>query len=598
MWLSAVWRVARPPSRKLERAPAGGSEDAVPASPRGVRRWLRRLLLGLVAVALTTLGFAAADAWAVARELRAGRAALSDIVERDAFSGDLKTNAREAATHVEDAVRRANRSPWLKVWSRVPLLGRQASWVRDAAGGADAITAAAVAAADRIAPALERVGDGPSRLALLETVDQELAKLRAVARSVRLDGGWLLPPMRGANRELERNLTRLRVALDNGIAAVRGVKSFLKGPGTYLVLAANNAEMRAGGMVLQAGTIRTDGGRILPGPFRSTADLFLSEGVSVPREMASLYGWLDPGREWRNTGTSPNFPVTAGIYAAMAERAGFGRVDGVLQIDVVALKHVLEAIGPVRVGGVGYRSDNVERLVMHDLYVAFGEEHEGRRLGFSALAVETFRSLERGGWKAADLISSLRDATAGRHLLAWSRDPDENEGWERLHLDGSLDPDGLMFAVQNHAGNKLDWFLRPEATIAVEPRPDGWRHLNVRLDIANRTPPGQPGSVRGFGQIVPRGTYRAFVTFYLPGWATNVEVKGYDVLSVGTDGPMRILAVRLDVPRAETRSIDLVFSAPRGHDTIVLLPAGRARPIPIRIDGKVRNDAVRRTIAL
>ena len=69
---------------------------------------------------------------------------------------------------------------------------------------------------------------------------------------------------------------------------------------------------------------------------------------------------------------SPNFIFTGPIYRGMAPNAGFGEVDGVLEVDAVALRDLLDVIGPVELDGVTYDATNVEQKVLNESYLTFG----------------------------------------------------------------------------------------------------------------------------------------------------------------------------------------------------------------------------------
>jgi hypothetical protein len=84
------------------------------------------------------------------------------------------------------------------------------------------------------------------------------------------------------------------------------------GNSTLLLLLGNNAEMRAGsGMFLTVGTLTVSDGRLDVGEIVPTFDFQLPEPVTVDTDLAARWGWLEPGREWRNLGVSPRFDVTA-----------------------------------------------------------------------------------------------------------------------------------------------------------------------------------------------------------------------------------------------------------------------------------------------
>jgi hypothetical protein len=583
-------------------APTGRTFPAA-TPPRGDRRRrLRRLILAAALVAVgVPAGLAVRDALAVANEVRAGRQRFSALVHQGLTGGSNLTGvARSGARRFAVARMRAYDSPWLGAWAHVPLLGRPARWLREATTATATLSREATASVARIEPRLDAATAGPAgRLELLDAVQTEFERLRTIVAGVRLPGtGWFLPPVNSAAHELSSDLTRLRAALRDGAVSARGLRAFLAGPSRYVMLAANNAEMRAGGMVLQVGLLGAKDGRVVPGRFHSTAELILDKAVPVPPELNTLYGWLEPGREWRNAGSSPNFPVVGRLYASMAGSIIQGTIDGTLQLDVLGLKALLTVVGPVEVEGRRYDENNVERLVMHDLYAQFGTEQDTRRHEFSALAAATLAKLNSGDWKLADLARALGGAVKGRHLLAWSRDAAQQAAWHSLGIDGALDRDGVMVTVQNHGGNKLDWFVSPAVSFDVQQLPGGARRIRMKIRIDNPTPAGEPLAVAGDGRIVPAGDYRALVAAYLPGWATDVKVPGHTVTLVGPDGPMRVIGVRVDIPRGESASLTVEFSAPPDERALDLLPSGRARPVRYTIGGRAFDDAVLRRIAV
>lgn len=573
------------------------------ASPRRRARRRRRLFIPLAIFACAAailLGLALIDAGRAAREVRAGRAAFTRLFDEGLFAqGELAPSASNGARHFDAAANLVKNSRWLDAWARVPALGRPARWLKSATRTTATLARQAAVSVTRIEPGLDTLADPKARLLFLARLERELKTLRSAVASIRLPpAGGFLPPVDAAERELTKDISRLRRALDDGVVALNGLQSFLGGPSTYAILAANNAEMRAGGMVLQVGVLEASGGSIRSAGFRSTGDLTLRKPVPLPEEFQALYGWLAPDIEWRNVGSSPNFPAVAPVYAAMAERSGLGRVDGALQIDVAGLRALLQVVGPVSVAGTQFRPDNVERLIMHDLYARYRGSQPERRQELSRLAGATIQALNERRWEPTLLLRALRSATRGRHLIAWSRRPIEQESWRRLGIDGSLDRDGLMLTVQNHTGNKLDWFLRTSMDLRVERRRGAWRRVHLSIRIVNPTPRGEPRYIAGDGSLVPPGAHRALVAVYLPGWATNVEMPGRKVVLVGPDGPSRVIGTRLDIARGSSAEIEIVFSIPPEMHRMVLLPSARAAPVTVVIGGLRLKDDVRRSLRL
>src|SRR5207244_8808773 len=129
------------------------------------------------------------------------------------------------------------------------------------------------------------------------------------------------------------------------------VASLLTGPRTYLVLAANNAEMRAGsGMFLSIGELTTSAGSLRLTGMSSVTEVPIPPGVPVEGDLASRWGFIDPAADWRDLMLSPRFDASAQLATRMWAAAGRGPVDGVLVLDPVALSGILQATGPVQVG--------------------------------------------------------------------------------------------------------------------------------------------------------------------------------------------------------------------------------------------------------
>src|SRR5690606_27604747 len=98
-------------------------------------------------------------------------------------------------------------------------------------------------------------------------------------------------------------------------AASTALAGVLEGPAPYLLLGANNAEMRnGGGMFLSAAELSFDDGALALGDVSPTAELVLPAGaVPVDGDLAGNWPWLDPGRDLRNLGLSADFPQSAEV---------------------------------------------------------------------------------------------------------------------------------------------------------------------------------------------------------------------------------------------------------------------------------------------
>ncbi|HEX2040093.1 MAG TPA: DUF4012 domain-containing protein [Acidimicrobiales bacterium] len=565
--------------------------DRPPAD--GARRGRRRLVLGLVLATVVAWGIAVGLSLAGAhRDVRSGldavRAAQRASSPEDLLEGRPLEPLRRGGRAFGRAERRLD-SVLLAPLRVLPIAGRQ---LRSAAALAGAASDVADVGADAVADArrvLRRPhGTGPERVAML----REMARLAGDAeRRLRdLDLGpsrALVDPLAERRAEVVERLDRLRSSLRNGRVVATELADLLTGPRRYLVLAANNSEMRAGsGMFLSAGELAFADGSFRLGAFRPTGDLYI-QGEPPPvtdADHRDRWGWLNPNREWRNLGASPRFDATAELASRMWAATGGAPVDGVLAMDPVALRAVLRATGPVRVADREVTADNVLDLLLHDQYVGIRSQADraqaGRRELLGLIAQAALDNLERGGWETATLASQLADAAQGRHLLAWSSEADTQEAWQRARVDGRLQEDSLLLSVLNRGGNKLDRFLH--AAAAVEVRPSGEEtEVVVRVRLENRTPEDESLYIAGPfpGSGVGEGDYTGLLSLNVPGWAGGLTADVDRPAASGADGPTRVHAVPVTVRRGETATVAFRFRVAARHAAFTVEPAARVPAI-------------------
>ena len=466
---------------------------------------------------------------------------------------------------------------------------------------ADVLGREGVTSARRIDKVLQDAGGDPAqRVTLLDTVLDELDRIEGVVAE--LDGragGSLVRPLASARHELVDELDHAPQRLDEARFYVEGLRRLLVGPSRYLVLAANNAEMRGGaGMPLSGGVASIANGDIEFGEFQQLAYQRVGQPpVEYPKSWESTYYRWRFGRSYPETAVSPNFPVTGPMYQVMGESLGFGHVDGVLEVDAVALRKLLEVIGPVELDGVTYDASNVEQKILNESYLEFDTIGErDQRVSVQAnLAKAIFEAFKAREVPIADLAFALREAARGRHLLAHSDDRAVQELWESVGADGSLPPTGLMVAVENIGGNKLDWFVQPSVVVNVLPEITGGWKARVTVAIENPTPPPDQISAYVQGDIEGRpqrhGAHHALVAVYMPRAARGVRTLDVPFTEEGRDPPLVMAAKRIDIPQGETVRVAMEFSLPPEWFGALILPSGRVRPVQYTVNGQVVTDA-------
>jgi hypothetical protein len=535
-----------------------------------------------------------------------------DVLERsrDLLTPEAVADGRgldvlqEAQEHFDRARDRA-RSPWLTPLRVLPVLGRQVRSV-------DALTTAAADVADIGVETLDATDDELTRVpadgaARVGTADRIAdAASRAAARLGEVDLGpdrALIGALRDARRRLDERLTDLQGAVSRLHDASRALARFLRGPSNYLVLAANNNEMRMGsGTYLSIGELRLDDGSASVDGMTSSGELGLDEGaVAVGGDLADRWGWLEPERDWRNLASSPIFPPQAELAMRMW-RARTGRlVDGVLVLDPVALRELLRATGPVVVDGVEYRADNVLRELYLGQYVGLGDDFDtaARRDRLGAITRAAIARFDEGGWEVGDLAETLRQAALGRHLLVWAADPETQRGWEAAGVAGVLEPDSLMLGVHNRAANKLDQFLR----VGADLRRDG-DGLRLAVELRNETPADVPpyvaGTFRADAGSAPR-LYQGLLVFELPRGLADARVVTGDGGEIapavaGPDQGHNVVAVYVEIPPGESRRFVLRARVDTVLDGLRIEPSARVPEIRWTYGGARWTDRRARTI--
>jgi hypothetical protein len=540
-----------------------------------------------VAVVGVTLAGAAVSA-------RAGVVTLEEV-RADAAASTLRSpqvvaRLRDAEAHFDTARTRV-RSPLVSPLRALPVIGRQlrsADHLSDAGGE---VAGTAAGALDEVQGRLEEgLPSGPDRVRLLAAVAEAARKADERLEVVDLgpEKGLVGPLAEGRARAAEE-LAELRGSAERARDASAGMATLLTGDSTQLLLLGNNAEMRAGsGMFLTVGTVTISDGRLTVDEIVPTFDFQLPEPVPIDGDLAARWGWLEPGREWRNLGVSPRFDVTAEQAARMWEAAKGQTVDGVLAVDVVALEALLTATGPVVVEGQTIEADTVLQDLLHDQYVGLeGQDDTAqaeRRSRLGGVARVALEALERPELDGALLAEKLATAARGRHLLAWSSEQEVQRGWEAMGVDGAVDTNDLMVAVLNRGGNKLDPYLDVVADLTLEPGPDATA-VTLEVTLENTVSTDEPPYILGPSpplQVAP-GTYVGLLTATLPGAAGSGRFDGVESLAVaGADGPSRVVAVPVEVPVGEERTLTLRFELPPGPGMMKVLATARTPPVSWR----------------
>ena len=573
------------------------------------RRWFGLALL-VVFLWLVVCGILLLRAASQLRDARDSAKAAKAELDADAVvEGSALPELRDARDGFSSAAS-ATSNPILAPARFLPVVGRQLRAV-DALGEAAAeVSSAAVKALERSKSALAAPsGTGPERVAQLRALTTAIDEANRRVRAVTDLGPRkaLLPPIADAHNELAEQLAEAREALGDAAAGSQAGLRLLDGPRRYLVLAANNAEMRAGsGMWLSGGVLRTQNGRVdldEMEPIYRIADP--PDGVTPIEDRDLAERWEDlfqVGDDFRGLMPSPRFPASAQLGSEMWKRSGNEPVDGILALDAVALSYVMRATGPVEIDGRQVDADSVVALLLNEQYksaVAGSASQVERRDAQGRVASAVFAALDEGRWSPTSLASALARAVAGRHLMAWSAQEEEQRGWVAAGADGALQPDSVLVSLLNRGANKLDYYMRTSVDLDIRSGSDG-DEVTLRIRVENTAPSNLSRYILGppTPGMWPDGRYVGVVTVNVPGAATDVQIDGATPVVSGADGPTQVVGHQVLIDRGTSSTLVVRFRVPEGRRALVFEPSARHPATTYRWLDQRWEDSTARTVKL
>ena len=512
----------------------GSERSDAPRRRRLTRRW--KITAAVIAVAAIWVVAAAVDVVVAAEHIHHGEAAVQSA--RQGFSADgILSGApvgslRSAESNFSTAHGLLS-SPLLWPVDVLPVAGRQLRSVQDLSGAAEQVAHVGIGTVGR-SQALLRLPHtaGPDRVAALQqlaslaaSTHQELVGDQSRALTRRSSGPW---PTSGT--PFSSDLTQVRTTLARTSEAASSAATILQGPGTYLLLAGNNAEMRSGsGAFLEAGIITTGNGELHLSGMVPTSSLTLPPGaVTVSGDLAARWGWLLPGVDWRNIGLTPNSTST-GLWRPSMWKANTGQsVDGVLAIDVQGLQELLEVTGPVTTAtGQVVSASTVDQLLLHDQYVGETYSSDSTARGRRAVDARRRHLACPGGqaFQVAHMANALSAAAQGRHVLLWSADPRTEAAWVGAGVAGQLQPSSAHGRHHQPGRQQAGPVPLGDRSLRIRRHRAERRHGSLTMSFTNRTPPGQSpfiaGPFPGLGTVY--GEYVGIATVNLPGDARDIS---------------------------------------------------------------------------
>lgn len=501
--MSTSHRAAAAPDESAGESPAGDAtagDAAAPDEPTGEatapdepadepagdgaagvarpHRWGRRVgrasvVVVVLLVALAGwLSFRVYQAGTALRDARDGLPALDGGLDGDAIDElDAALPAVQADLH--RAASASNDPVWTAA-TVVPWLGDHLRAVRTVAVGLDDVVGAAVPALAGFEDAMAAQHDAPEGAVALEPFE-DAAPLMADAQRVvderaaqiaALDTDGLVGPVRSAVVTLQDQMPTLASAVQVAARASRVLPPMLGADGsrTYLVVALNPAELRAGGGIASAFTVLTVvNGAPSIGESYSTRDLPRLDDPVLPltSDEEAVFG-EKLGTYVQDAVLTPDFPRAAQLLAARWATATGRHVDGVVAADPQGLAAVLSATGPLTGPyGVELNEDDVVDVLTRQVYIELADESAIDEFVNGVVGV-VFGAVSGSGTDRVALALALGDAASQGHVQVWSAHEEEQADLVGTSLGGFLTgdvPDAAGVFLDDTTAGKLGAYL-------------------------------------------------------------------------------------------------------------------------------------------
>ncbi|GAC1445732.1 MAG: hypothetical protein NVSMB55_28270 [Mycobacteriales bacterium] len=529
-----------------------------------------------------------------AKELRTIQAQLPAL--RAAAAAGDDTRVQVLTTEVAREAHQARRATAGPVWaaaSHVPWLGPSFAVGADATHAVDQLAAGVLPAASQIlaqwrhAPRADLYG-----LRTLARGAPDLDRcwrITAVVQSRLQAGGsaGLLPSVARGRRRLIAQVVQLGSLLRTAAGTAWVAPAMLGSAGTrhYFVAFQNNAEARGtGGLVGAYAILTADQQGVRFTTVGSDRDL---ESLPPPRldlgaQYRRLYG--PDSAAWQNANLSAHFPYAAQLWLDMWYRRTGQRLDGAVATDPVALSYLLEATGPLRLGGsTVVSSRDVVAQTEQIAYVRFAQQNLVRKQFLLTVAKAVVaRLLGAGRPSVQAILPALARAAKERRLDVWSAHPGEQRALMGTAVAGEVPATLQPFAflvVNNSGGNKIDFYLQRKLRYELASCDSGRRRTRVVVTLLNAAPPGAlPAVVDGRLDLaagaVRAGTSALLVSVLLTSGAapTSVVLDGRPVEAVqGWERGHPVVVVRVELARGQRRQLALQLMEP-ARNLPILVP--------------------------
>lgn len=515
---------------------------------------LRLVLLSVAGLVVLLVAAGALIGWQALKVNDALQRAVEDATAlRDSLQGEDEARIDADLAALQDSATEAQDRTGGWVWAMagaVPFIGDDAQGVEVAADVIADLSNDGLEPLARTATELDGLlpEDGGIDLKAVEAlqgpVEQAASALaEAEQRLASEDSSGYIERFRDKFRELQSQVGDAADATDSASIAVDVMPELLgqEEQKNFLMVFENNAEIRATGGLPGALTIlNTDRGQIELGRQVAASSFGERQEPVLPltKQEEDVFG-EQLGTYVLDANFTADFPRAADLIRARYEEVYPERLDGVMSIDTVAISYLLEATGPVTVGGYEITSENAVDVLLHQVYLDIADP-SAQDVFFGQVAKAVFDRVSNGEvGRPRDLLLALTKAVdEGRtHVRLFDEELQQQIGDRRV-AGATTDADGATDAINvsllDGTGAKMSYFLRYDVRGMAAGCVDGRERIQVRATLRSEAPKDAaqlPPYVTGGGDFgVDVGKQLVSVQLFTPSGGTveKFEINGED----------------------------------------------------------------------
>lgn len=403
----------------------------------------------------------------------------------------------------------------------------------------------------------------------------------------------------------------------------------MDGAKTYLILVQNNHELRAtGGFIAAIGRLTLDQGKMTELDFADSYSVYRADGRYPPAPAAMQEYMNIPVLVMRDANWSPDLPTAARVAEALYKSDVGLDVDGIVTIDLHAVRRIFAALGEIQAPGfeTPITGENVEEQVVKlwerpaesdtavggDTQEELGDWWVQRKEFIPRLAEAALAKIQSGDADFPALASALVGALSERAVQIWLDNTEAaatlgEQGW-----DGALRPvagrDFLAVVDTNMGYNKVDAAIERSLDYQVS-WPDGAgqpAHATLTLTYTHPIDAEDPGCDltprygESYADLIAR-CYFNYVRVYTPAGSKLIEVSGVAPESIATQRGERktqIFTGYFITPPHSTHQLTFTYTlppalTPDNYSLVVQRQSGtKPLPITVTIDGKVKTTTL------